>query len=164
MQAGDIFGEFVLLKGRLRTTDAVAETDCRLAVIKRDDLQKFVQSDSSAVLKLIEVLLAQLSLSNLRIEEAAALSVPTRLARIVLRLAERSTAPDKKLKVKQRELGHMVRASRETVNKHLRAWSKRKWIKHERVGIIVVDASALGTIARGEAGHRNGRMGRRSAR
>ena len=51
------------------------------------------------------------------------------LARTVLRLMEEAAPAGGKLRIKQRELAQMIQASRETVNKHLREWTRRKWIK-----------------------------------
>jgi CRP/FNR family cyclic AMP-dependent transcriptional regulator len=164
LQAGDVFGEYALLSGQPRATDAEAETDCELAVVKRADFQKFVQGDSKLALKLVELLSAELIQANRRVEEAVFLSVPTRLARTVLRLMEEAAPEDGKLRIKQRELAQMIQASRETVNKHLREWTRRRWIKPERVGITVVDNPALTALARSDDGHANRRQARRGAR
>jgi hypothetical protein len=94
-----------------------------------------------------------------RLEEAVSVSVPTRLARTVLQLLDEQSSRSSKLKIKQYELAQIVRAPRETVNKHLRTWAKRKWIRPERASIVVVDSSALAAIALGGAGD-----GRRSSR
>jgi CRP-like cAMP-binding protein len=141
-----------MLGGEPRTNDAVAMTDCKLAVIMRRDFLRFVRGEPKVAIKLIELLCGQLSSANLRPEEAISVSVPTRLARTVLQLLDEQSSRSSKLKIKQYELAQIVRASRETVNKHLRAWAKRKWIRPERAGIVVVDSSALAAIARGVAG------------
>ena len=56
LHAGEVFGEFALLDGQPRTTDAVAMTDCELTVIKRRDFLSFVQGEPKVALKLIELL------------------------------------------------------------------------------------------------------------
>jgi CRP-like cAMP-binding protein len=164
LHAGEIFGEFALLGGEPRTNDAVAMTDCKLAVIMRRDFLRFVRGEPKVAIKLIELLCGQLSSANLRLEEADSLSVPTRLARTVLRLLDESSTGNGKLTIKQYELARIVRASRETVNKHLRAWAKRKWVRPERAGIVLLDSSALAAIARGVAGDGRRSTARRARR
>ena len=149
LHAGEIFGEFALFDGHSRTAGAVALTNCELAVIKRNDFQTFVQGEPKLALKLVELLGAQLSVANLHFEEAVGLNLPTRVARVLLRLADESSSGDGKLKFKQHELAQMVHTTRESVNKALRAWVKRKWIRLERGSIVLIDPSALAAIARG---------------
>jgi len=149
LQPGDIFGEFALFDGQRRSTDAVAETDCELWVIKRSDFQSFLQGEPKAALKLIELLGAQLSIANLHYEEVVTLTLPTRLARTLLLLADEAPARDGKLKLKQHEMAQIVRTTRESVKKYLRSWAKRKWIKLERGGLTLIDTAQLGVVARG---------------
>jgi len=164
LQPGEVFGEYALLSGVPRASEAEAETDCELAVVKRADFLKFVQADPKLALKFVELVSAELMQANRRVEEAVFLSVPTRLARTVLRLMEEAAPPDGKLRIKQRELAQMIQASRETVNKHLREWARRRWIKPERVGITIIDNPALTALASSGAGHANRRQARRGPR
>jgi CRP/FNR family cyclic AMP-dependent transcriptional regulator len=149
LRPGEIFGEFALFDGHPRTANAAAVTDCELVVIKRNDFHTFVQREPKLVLKLVELLGSQLSVANLHFEEAVGLNLPIRAARALLRLADESSSGDGRLKFKQHELAQMVSTTRESVNKALRAWAKRKWIRLERGSIILIDPSALATIARG---------------
>ena len=143
VHAGEVFGDFALLDGQPQPTDAVAMTDCELTVIKRSDFQRFVQGEPKVALKLIEVLCTEL-------RDVVLLTVPTRLARALLRLAgQEASSDDGKIKLTQIELAKLIRATRETVNKHLQAFAKRKWIRVERGGITVVAPAALTVIARG---------------
>jgi CRP/FNR family cyclic AMP-dependent transcriptional regulator len=149
LQPGEIFGEFALFDGQRRSTDAQAGTDCELWVIKRSDFQSFLQDEPKAALKLIELLGAQLSIANLHYEEVVTLTLPTRLARTLLLLADEAPARDGRLKLKQHELAQIVRTTRESVNKYLRSWAKRKWIKLERGGLTLLDTGQLAAVARG---------------
>src|SRR5262249_11216625 len=78
--AGGLFGERALLGGEPRLSDAVTAADCELMVIKRRDFQALLLANPKLALKLIELLGSQLSLARVRIEEAAHLTVSTRLA------------------------------------------------------------------------------------
>jgi len=151
LHAGEIFGEIALLDGRPRTADAVAMTDCELMVIERRDFLTFVHGEPQVALQLIALLCERLRIASQHYEEVVFLDLPTRLARILLQLAEQSEATSgrHKLTITQREISQMLGSTRETVNKQLRAWAKRKWITLERGGIVVHRLAALAAIAGG---------------
>ena len=151
LHAGEIFGEIALLDGRPRTADAVAMTDCELMVIERRDFLTFVHSDPSVALKLIELLCGRLRFASEHLEEVVFLHLPARLARLLLRLSDQDggITGKPKLKITQREISHMLGSTRESVNKQLRAWTKRKWIALERGGIVLVAPTALAGVAAG---------------
>lgn len=149
MREGEIFGEIALLDGRPRTAGAIAMTDCELMVIERRDFIAFVHQYPEVALKLIEVLCARLRLQSERFEEATFLNLPTRLARTLLRLLADADPkpPDGNLAITQLQISQMVGTSRESTNKQLRAWSKRRWVRLERGSIFVLNPDALAAIA-----------------
>ena len=66
------------------------------------------------------------------LEEIALFDLPVRLARVLLKLAEDYGRPSAAgtridLKLSQRDLSNLVAASRESVNKQLRAWRENGW-------------------------------------
>jgi CRP-like cAMP-binding protein len=146
---GDIFGEIALLDGGPRTADAVAMTDCELMAIDRRDFLALVHNEPRIAFKLIELLCARIRRANEHFEEVVFLNLPARLARTLLRLADRKDAPARgcKVAVTQRELSQMVGMARETTNKQLRAWVRKNWIRLERGGIVVLAPDALAMIA-----------------
>ncbi len=152
MRGGEIFGEIALLDGQPRTAGAVAMTDCDLMVIERRDFLAFVLDHPEVAIKLIESLCARMRLVSQRLEEALLLNLPTRLAKTLLWLAAHagSDAPNGKLAITQLEISQMVGMSRESTNKQLRAWTKRKWVRLERGGIVVLDSQALAAVADAE--------------
>jgi CRP/FNR family transcriptional regulator, cyclic AMP receptor protein len=149
LHTGEIFGEIALLDGRPRTADAIATTDCELIVIERRDFLTFMQSEPAVALKLIELLCDRLRVAAQHLEEVVFLHLPARLARMLLRLVDENAAsPDKrKLRITQREISQMLGTTRESVNKQLRTWAKRKWIALQRGGILVLAAAPLADIA-----------------
>jgi CRP/FNR family cyclic AMP-dependent transcriptional regulator len=145
---GAIFGEIALLDGRPRTADAIAVTDCELMVIERRDFVPLVESNPDVALKLIEMLCARLRQTTAQLEDIMFLDLPGRLARTLLRLAEGATSPQQgRIVLTQREIGQIIGMSRESTNKQLRSWERRKWIKLERGGIVLLARDALATIA-----------------
>jgi CRP/FNR family cyclic AMP-dependent transcriptional regulator len=151
LHAGEIFGEIALLDGRPRTADAIAMTECELIVIERRDFLTFMQSEPGVALKLIELLCDRLRVAAQHLEEVVFLHLPARLARMLLRLAdENNTSVDRrKLRITQREISQMLGTTRESVNKQLRIWVKRKWIALQRGGILVLASGPLAEVAAG---------------
>jgi CRP-like cAMP-binding protein len=100
-------------------------------------------------LRLIELLCARLRFASQHFEEVVFLHLPARLARMLLRLSEAAgVSPDRrKLKITQHEISQMLGSTRESVNKQLRIWAKRKWISLERGGIVVLAPGALAGTA-----------------
>jgi CRP/FNR family transcriptional regulator, cyclic AMP receptor protein len=152
LQTGEIFGEIALLDGRPRTADAVALSDCELIVIERRDFLALLHSEPKVGMKLIELLCARLRLTDQRLEEIAFLNLPARLARLLLRLLEEKTAAaaGNKLNITQREISHMLGVTRESVNRLLQVWAKRKLIALKRGSIVVVAPQAVAALVRGE--------------
>lgn len=159
LHPGEIFGEIALLDGQPRTADAIAMTDCELMVIERRDFLSFVHGDTNVALKLIELLCARLRVAGEHLEEVVFLHLPARLAKILLRLSEPegSDGGKRNLHITQREMSHMLGSTRESVNKQLRIWAKRKWIALNRGDIKVLAPKALAAVAAGgeESGERD---------
>jgi CRP-like cAMP-binding protein len=146
---GEIFGEIALLDGRARSADAVAMTKCDLIVIDRRDFLNFLQNEPKAALRLIEFLCARLRFASEHFEEQVALGVPARLARAMLRLARnaRRVPRGQRITATQQELSEIVGASRETINKYLRAWEELGLIMLQRGGLVITDRQTLTDIA-----------------
>jgi len=151
---GEIFGEIALLDGRPRTADAAAMSDCELALIERRDFVPFLQSQPDVVLRFIDILCLRLRHTSEHVEELMFLELPARLAKTLIRLTgdADATGGGRKILITQREIGQMIGMSRESTNRQLRAWAKRKWIRIERGGITVLDAGALADMAETQGG------------
>jgi CRP/FNR family transcriptional regulator, cyclic AMP receptor protein len=152
LHAGDIFGEIALLDGQPRTADAIAATDCELMVIDRRDFLGFVHGEPKVAMKLIELLCARLRVASVREEEVVFLNLPARLARLLLRLLEEhpSAADENQLSITQQKISDVLGTTRESVNKHLQIWARRRVIALKRGAILVLAPRALAAIASGD--------------
>jgi CRP/FNR family transcriptional regulator, cyclic AMP receptor protein len=151
LHAGDIFGEIALLDGQPRTADAVAASDCELMVIERRDFLGFVHGEPKVAMKLIELLCARLRVAGVREEELVFLNLRARLARLLLRLLEENAATDKnRLSITQQKISEILGATRESVNKHLQIWARRKVIALKRGSILVLAPRALAALVSGD--------------
>src|SRR3954469_15941711 len=105
LNAGEIFGEIALLDGRPRTAEALALTDCELMIIDRRDFVPLVKSQPDIALNIIEVLCARLRRTSEQVEDVIFLDLPARLAKTLLRLAERVKSPQaRKVAITQKEI------------------------------------------------------------
>jgi len=149
VNAGEVFGEIALLDGRPRTAEALALSDCELMIIDRRDFVPLVKSQPDIALKIIEVLCARLRRTSEQVEDVIFLDLPGRLAKTLLRLAERaeSSAQGRKVAITQKEIGQIIGMSRESTNRQLRIWEEQKWVRLERGGIVILSVKALERIA-----------------
>jgi CRP-like cAMP-binding protein len=145
---GQLFGEIALLDGGPRTADATALEDCELMVIERREFLPFMRDQPDVALKLIEILCARLRRTSEQVEQVMFLSLPARLAKAVLQLAKAkgSNSGPTQFSITQRELSQMIGMSRESTNKQLRAWEKRKWVQLGRGTLTILDRTALTRI------------------
>jgi CRP/FNR family cyclic AMP-dependent transcriptional regulator len=149
---GEIFGEVALLDGLSRTADAIANTNCELFIIDRRDFIPFVRSQPALAMKFIELLCTRLRWTSDQVEQVILQDLPGRLASALLRLTERHKAAQggRTIAITQQEISEMVGMTRESINKQLRAWAARDWVRLEHGAIVVLKPEPLQTLV--EAG------------
>jgi CRP/FNR family transcriptional regulator, cyclic AMP receptor protein len=150
MQPGEFFGEIALLDGKERSADAKAMTPCTLAILDRRDVLAFLEQNREAWFRIVEVLCERLRRTTVQIAEVALLELPIRLAKALLRISAaeaKATSPDSTIKLSQRELGHIVGATRESVNKCLREWQRSKVVQIDGISITILNRDSLEALA-----------------
>ncbi len=155
MADGEIFGEIALLDGGLRSATCSAVEPCELLVIDREPFLKLLEDTPGIAVKLLLVLARRLRRLSQRSEDAA-LDVASRLARTLLDLALRfgvnRSGPLKgvliDIKLSQQELGELVGAARESVNKHLSEWTRLGYLHLQAGHLLLADVESLRKIAR----------------
>jgi len=153
--AGETFGEVALLDGQERTADASANTNCEIYVIDRREFLPFVRSQPALAMKFIELLCTRLRWTSDQVEQVILQNLPGRLASALIRLTRKHklSPTDRTIAVTQQEISEMVGMTRESINKQLRVWAARKWVRLEHGAIVVLDAESLQELA--EAGSGN---------
>jgi CRP-like cAMP-binding protein len=146
---GEIFGEVALLDGHARTADATANTNCEIFVIDRREFLPFVRSQPELAMKFIELLCARLRWTSDQVEQVILQDLPGRLASALIRLTERHRPAEGgfTIAITQQEISEMVGMTRESINKQLRAWAGRNWVRLEHGAIVVLDVGALQELA-----------------
>ncbi|MCA9624053.1 MAG: Crp/Fnr family transcriptional regulator [Myxococcales bacterium] len=148
MGPGEVFGEVAVLDGEPRSATITALEPCELLILHRNELFHFLERNPTAAIKLLAVLARRLRRLSERVEDSAFLEVPGRLAKALLRLAQRYGRSENRgtrieLKLSQQELGDLVGATRESVNKQLRAWASEGLLVQDGGRIILVDVEAF---------------------
>jgi CRP/FNR family cyclic AMP-dependent transcriptional regulator len=149
MRAGEVFGEIALLDGRARSADATAIEDCELLVVDRRNLLHLMHQKPEVAVTLLEVLCARLRRVNEQFEDTMFMSLPVRLAKLLLR-ASPPVGPneaEERIAITQRELAQTIGASREATNKQLRLWEKQGWVRLEHRTLTILDRAALAGVA-----------------
>jgi len=152
---GETFGEVAVLDGLARTADATANTNCEIYVIDRRDFLPFVRSQPALAMKFIELLCTRLRWTSDQVEEVILQNLPGRLASALLRLTEKHKLAQggRTIAITQQEISEMVGMTRESINKQLRAWATRDWVRLEHGAIVVLNAEMLRELT--EAGSGN---------
>lgn len=145
LHPGEVFGEIALLDGKERSADARAQTACSLAVLDRREVLLFLERHPEAWLRIVEVLCERFRENTEHAAELSLLQLPVRLAKALLRLEAERPAGAKPLS--QRELGNLVGAARESVNKCLNDWQRRGAIRIDGNAIVIMDRAGLEAIA-----------------
>jgi len=143
--AGEVFGEMSVLDGRERSADATANTNCEILVIDRRDFLPFVHSQPALAMKFIELLCERLRWTSDQVEQIILQDLPGRLASALLGLTEKRKleSVNRTIAITQQEISEMVGMTRESINKQLRAWAARDWLRLEHGAIVVLNAEPL---------------------
>jgi CRP-like cAMP-binding protein len=128
-EQGDVIGEMALLDGLPRSAGAAALTDARLIFIQREPFLALLESSTLLGRQIIITLCERLRATNTQVDQAIFHDLRHRLLVLLRQIAllhgrlEGDMAVVE-LDVTQGTLAQMLGASREAVNKHLRALAR----------------------------------------
>ncbi len=153
---GGSFGEIAVLDGRPRTADAIALEETDLLVLERAQLMSFLAGNQELLSRMLAVLCQRLRQTSEHLEDAMLREAPSRLARGLLRLAETFGQPSPggtrlAIKLSQQQIGNLVGASRESVNKLLNEWQRAGHLAMEGGSIVIRDPKLLERLTDAEA-------------
>ena len=121
---------------------------CELLVLHHNDFQQLLKRHQLIGLKLLSLLAGRIRATTSLYESSAFIEIPGRLAGKLLELGEDYGAESENgvhidLQLSQYELGTLINASRESVNKQLKTWESQGIIQIRRGKIILTDVTVL---------------------
>ncbi len=145
---GEFFGEMSLLDGEPRSADAIAIDASEVLVLRRTDFLHFLQSNINAIKAILSLLSKRLRSTDEMLEDTCFLNISIRLAKKLVELAisHGRKAEDGihiDLPLTQKELGDMVGATRESINKELRTLKEKQIIQMTGNHIQILDLQKL---------------------
>jgi CRP/FNR family cyclic AMP-dependent transcriptional regulator len=151
---GEIFGEMSVLDGQPRSADATANTNCEIFVIDRREFLPFLRGQPALAMKFIELLCTRIRWTSDQVEQVILQNLPGRLASALIRLTEKHklSPAGRTIAITQQEISEMVGMTRESINKQLRAWAARKWVRLEHGAIIVLNPGPLQALVEAGSG------------
>ena len=149
----DMFGELSIFDPGPRTSSATTITEVRAVSMDRETVRAWIADRPEIAEKLLRVLARRLRRTNHDMADLIFTDVPGRVAKQLLRLAQRfGTQDGDSLRVShdltQEEIAQLVGASRETVNKALSDFAHRGWIRLEGKCVLIRDCEHLVRRAR----------------
>lgn len=143
LESGDVFGELSLLDGKERSASVTAIERCRLLVLEQRYFLPFLENNPRIGIKMLTALCERLRATNETLEDARFLDLPARLAKKILYLVRDHGQEEEngflmKFRLSQEELGNLVGASRESINKQMRVWEEDEIIRIEHGHIHIL--------------------------
>jgi CRP/FNR family transcriptional regulator, cyclic AMP receptor protein len=152
LSEGDFFGEMAVIDGEERSADATTLEPTELLMLTRDDLHDILQRYPRISLRLLATLAGRLRRTNEAYQAYSTLDVNGRLALQLLRLSEQhgivtTSGVRIDLRLTQTDLGALVGASRESVNKVMGFFRRQGYVSiDDKNQITVQNQKALGRL------------------
>jgi CRP-like cAMP-binding protein len=129
MGAGEVVGELGAFVENKRSANSTAVEDCELLMIQKRELIPLLRHQPEIAIRLLGALAARMIQLSESLEDNNFRPVSVRLAKCLISFADRWPEPARngavriRLRLPQGELGDLVGATRESVNKLIRQWT-----------------------------------------
>ncbi|MCL4424906.1 MAG: Crp/Fnr family transcriptional regulator [Firmicutes bacterium] len=145
---GDFFPHVGFLDGGPAPGTTMTMSETVLSVLRREDFVRLIKENATIFIHLLRVMEQRIRILQDQVESLGLRSVPSRLAGIILKLAEERGEARKggtfvRLPLSQQELAYMIGTTRETVSRVLGDLRRHGAIALEREGILIQDQEAL---------------------
>lgn len=152
VETGEVFGETALIDGLPRTTDAQADTETTIMILRHDDFVATLKANPEAMFGVIKMLCHRMRIYLDTIDLMALQNLPIRLARLILRLSgDYGTEENGHIVIRaglnQTALGQKLATSRESINKQLKIFANEGYISLSGDEITLLDAEGLHKVA-----------------
>lgn len=148
---GDIFGEIALLDGGERTATVKTIEATEVLMLERRDFLPFLEKFPKVAISLLSTLAARLRKTDELFEDTYFKNLPGRLAKRFLGLADTYGSPTSHgiqidVKLSQGDIGKLAGATRESINKQLKAWEEDGLISFDKGYIVLKELEKLEDI------------------
>ena len=128
--SGDFFGEMAILDGNSRSANALAQEQCELVTINKEDFLEMLKRNFQMCMNLLEELAVRLRKSDQQIEALSLSDAEHRIGVSILNLAEdRGVIKNGEVTIEslpyQQDIANMAGTSRETVSRVLKLFEDR---------------------------------------
>lgn len=156
IQDGGIFGKLDLVEGRWQDVFAEAVTEATVASVQKSSLEQVIRNRPEFALKLFSSLSERLRQSDEVIESLLHREVSTRLATLLLNLADRFGVQNGRgvvvdVRLTHQDLANMIASTREAVSKVMSEFQRDGHIETKNRKITLLDQAALNELASGPA-------------
>lgn len=152
VKTGGVFGELAILDGKPRSVGARAAAPSTLLSIKAASFLALLRAYPDFSLALLRDLAAKVRSTNGQVSGLSFQSLRSRVAGLIVSLADDSAVTAPSLAMTQHELAGRLGASREKVNGHLQAMQSAGAIKLARGQIEILNRAALRRFSEAENG------------
>ncbi|HDL18737.1 MAG TPA: Crp/Fnr family transcriptional regulator [Bacteroidetes bacterium] len=152
LEPGEIFGELGMFSEAPRESNAVTMEDTRLCMVRRKDFEKMMADRSDLSLKITKLMGLRLRQFETKLDELLFRDVPSRLARLLIRLLSRHRKQTPQgscihIKLSQQELANLIGATREMTSSVLNSFKREGLIEIEHKYIYVLKQTELEKMA-----------------
>ena len=151
LEPGDTFGEMAMLDNEPRSATITTMDFCELLKLSPEDFKTMVLEQPSLAFNLLGILAQRLRHTTKVYQDTVFRDIPARLAQFLLEFSHPSMHSEDEqvldFSLSQYELGTLINASRESVNKQLREWEEQGVIRKNRGRIRLLDLDVLRTEA-----------------
>ena len=153
LATGDLLGELSLFDGKPRSATVQAVEETETLCLHREDLMALMRNHFGIVEKILEVLARRIRDTDRQLAESRFLDITTRLAKKILDLGDAFGVQEEGrtrigVKVTQKDLASMIGATRESVNKQLKALRTLGFIRVDKGTIEILNRERLEQKAR----------------
>jgi CRP-like cAMP-binding protein len=148
----EMVGEIGVLDGGPRSADVTSVTEARLLVLQASACRDAMARYPAIAQAMIRLLCARLRATSAGLEQVATQRLPARMAALLLKLAAEYGQPGPggsiqlPMRLSQGEIGTLVAATREAVNKQLMQWREEAMLEMVAGRIELRRAGALAAL------------------
>lgn len=144
---GAIFGEMSLVGQGMHNTFAEAIDECLLCVMSRSDVERLVQEKPNVAFRFLEAMGSRVTELEAHLEEIAFKSIPSRLASLLLRLADEQASGQQVKGYTHQDFSEMLGTYRETITQTLNDFKSDGLIEIGRKRVHLLQLDRLDALA-----------------